>query len=213
MKRFQNLFIISLLASLSFISCQKISLEEAWSAKAIKTISVISGDYTMISATWSSPIDLSGEGTVSNDILQQLKMYGWMGNQSIRYSGEEEFTSALYRSAVLSPRSPRKLAQVNLNIPLSEWIDRATGAPVKNGRCDVDMTTFQFHYTVDPSGDITLHNVMDRTGGDAPYRKLEHIKIHLDEDGYLLFEADATFYDWATASWQDGHMRLTYWHN
>ena len=69
MKRFQNLFIISLLASLSFISCQKISLEEAWSAKAIKTISVISGDYTMISATWSSPIDLSGEGTVSNDIL------------------------------------------------------------------------------------------------------------------------------------------------
>ena len=213
MKRFQNLFIISLLASLSFISCQKISLEEAWSAKAIKTISVISGDYTMISATWSSPIDLSGEGTVSNDILQQLKMYGWMGNQSVRYSGEEEFTSALYRSAVLSPRSPRELAQVNLNIPLSEWIDRATGAPVKNGRCDVDMTTFQFHYTVDPSGDITLHNVMDLTGGDAPYRKLEHIKIHLDEDGYLLFEADATFYDWATASWQDGHMRLTYWHN
>ena len=213
MKRFQNLFIISLLASLSFISCQKISLEEAWSAKAIKTISVISGDYTMISATWSSPIDLSGEGTVSNDILQQLKMYGWMGNQSVRYSGEEEFTSALYRSAVLSPRSPRELAQVNLSIPLSEWIDRATGAPVKNGRCDVDMTTFQFHYTVDPSGDITLHNVMDRTGGDAPYRKLEHIKIHLDEDGYLLFEADATFYDWATASWQDGHMRLTYWHN
>ncbi len=213
MKRFQNLFIISLLASLSFISCQKISLEEAWSAKAIKTISVISGDYTMISATWSSPIDLSGEGTVSNDILQQLKMYGWMGNQSIKYSGEEEFTSALYRSEVLSPRSPRELAQVNLNIPLSEWIDRATGAPVKNGRCDVDMTTFQFHYTVDPSGDITLHNVMDRTGGDAPYRKLEHIKIHLDEDGYLLFEADATFYDWATASWQDGHMRLTYWHN
>ena len=213
MKRFQNLFIISLLASLSFISCQKISLEEAWSAKAIKTISVISGDYTMISATWSSPIDLSGEGTVSNDILQQLKMYGWMGNQSVRYSGEEEFTSALYRSAVLSPRSPRELAQVNLNIPLSEWINRATGAPVKNGRCDVDMTTFQFHYTVDPSGDITLHNVMDRTGGDAPYRKLEHIKIHLDEDGYLLFEADATFYDWATASWQDGHMRLTYWHN
>ena len=213
MKRFQNLFIISLLASLSFISCQKISLEEAWSAKAIKTISVISGDYTMISATWSSPIDLSGEGTVSNDILQQLKMYGWMGNQSVKYSGEEEFTSALYRSAVLSPRSPRELAQVNLNIPLSEWIDRATGAPVKNGRCDVDMTTFQFHYTVDPSGDITLHNVMDRTGGDAPYRKLEHIKIHLDEDGYLLFEADATLYDWATASWQDGHMRLTYWHN
>ena len=213
MKRFQNLFIISLLASLSFISCQKISLEEAWSAKAIKTISVISGDYTMISATWSSPIDLSGEGTVSNDILQQLKMYGWMGNQSVKYSGEEEFTSALYRSAVLSPRSPRELAQVNLNIPLSEWIDRATGAPVKNGRCDVDMTTFQFHYTVDPSGGITLHNVMDRTGGDAPYRKLEHIKIHLDEDGYLLFEADATFYDWATASWQDGHMRLTYWHN
>ena len=213
MKRFQNLFIISLLASLSFISCQKISLEEAWSAKAIKTISVISGDYTMISATWSSPIDLSGEGTVSNDILQQLKMYGWMGNQSVKYSGEEEFTSALYRSAVLSPRSPRELAQVNLNIPLSEWIDRATGAPVKNGRCDVDMTTFQFHYTVDPSGDITLHNVMDRTGGDAPYRKLEHIKIHLDEDGYLLFEADATFYDWATASWQDGHMSLIYWHN
>ena len=213
MKRFQNLFIISLLASLSFISCQKISLEEAWSAKAIKTISVISGDYTMISATWSSPIDLSGEGTVSNDILQQLKMYGWMGNQSVRYSGEEEFTSALYRSAVLSPRSPRELAQVNLNIPLSEWIDRATDAPVKNGRCDVDMTTFQFHYTVDPSGDITLHNVMDLTGGDAPYRKLEHIKIHLDEAGYLLFEADATFYDWATASWQDGHMRLTYWHN
>lgn len=213
MKRFQNLFIISLLASLSFISCQKISLEEAWSAKAIKTISVISGDYTMISATWSSPIDLSGEGTVSNDILQQLKMYGWMGNQSVRYSGEEEFTSALYRSAVLSPRSPRELAQVNLNIPLSEWIDRATGAPVKNGRCDVDMTTFQFHYTVNPSGGITLHNVMDLTGGDAPYRKLEHIKIHLDEAGYLLFEADATFYDWATASWQDGHMRLTYWHN
>ena len=213
MKRFQNLFIISLLASLSFISCQKISLEEAWSAKAIKTISVISGDYTMISATWSSPIDLSGEGTVSNDILQQLKMYGWMGNQSVKYSGEEEFTSALYRSAVLSPRSPRELAQVNLNIPLSEWIDRATGAPVKNGRCDVDMTTFQFHYTVDPSGDITLHNVMDRTGGDAPYRKLEHIKIHLDEAGYLLFEADATFYDWATASWQDGHMSLIYWHN
>lgn len=214
MKRFQILFTISLLASLSFVSCRTISVDEGWSAKSIETINAISGDYSLVSATWSSPIDLSGEGTVSNDILQQLKMYGWMGNQSVRYSGEEEFTSVLYRSAVLSPKSPGELAQVNLNIPLSEWIDRATGAPVKNGRCDVDMTTFQFHYTVDPSGDITLHNVMDRTGGDAPYRKLEHIKIHIDEAGYLMiFEADATFYDWATASWQDGHMRLAYWHN
>ena len=212
MKRFQNLFIISLLASLSFISCQKISSEEVWSEKSIETINVISGDYTMISATWSSPIDLSGEGTVSQDILQQLKTYGWMGDQGVKRADEEEFTSVLNRSVALTPKSPKSLAQVNLYIPISDHIDRKTGTPVKNGRCDIDMSLFQFHYTVDFFGKVTLHNVSDRRG-DAFNRRLDDVKVRFDREGYLFFEANILLYDWATTCWHEGPLRIVYQHN
>lgn len=215
MKRFQILFTISLLASLSFVSCRTISVDEGWSAKSIETINAISGDYSLVSATWDSPIDLSGHGTASRDILEQLEAYGWLGAQAEKRFGKKESTSILYCSTIVKLKSPGTTAEINLYIPSSVWVSDRSSAPYKDGFCNIDMNVYQCKYTVDYFGNITLLFVNDRYVEGLNYftHKLENVQLYFNGGGYLIFEADATFYDWATASWQDGHMRLAYWHN
>lgn len=221
MKRFRILFTIFLLASLSLVSCQKEAIKGetdvtgTWSEKSIATINAVSGDYTIVSATWDSPIDLSGHGTASRDILEQLETYGWLGDQAERKFGEEESTSILYCSTIVKLKSPGTTAEINLYIPSSVWVSDRSFAPYKDGLCNIDMNVYQCKYTVDYFGNITLLYVRDRNveGLEHFTHRLENVQVYFNGGGYLIFEADATFYDWATASWQDGHMRLAYWHN
>ena len=199
----------------SFVSCDDDNYDVddiLWSDKAIETVTTIAGDYSMVSATWSEVIDFSGSGTINDDILLQMNLYGWYGVQSIKYRNEEEGTSILYRSQVLPPSKPKALAQVNLYVPFSHFTEYGEDRPYESGRCDIEIFTYQFHYTVDTDGKITLWNVSDRHG-DSKYRKLENVDVRFAEGGYLLFDADTVFYDWATSSWQEGHMSLLFRHN
>ena len=199
-------------AALCLWGCSDERNTEFWSTASYATIDAITGDYSMISATWSEPIDLSGEGFVTDDILYQLECYGWTGIQSIRYLDETVPTSVLYRSSVLQPESPSGLTQINLYVPYPEGSKNNTERPIsKADRCNIAMEVYQFHYKVDSRGYISLFNIDDRQmSGDGG--RLTDVEIRFD-GAYIYFEADTSLYDWSTETWQDGHMSITYQHN
>lgn len=183
----------------------------SWSQASYATIEAITGDYSLVSASWSSPIDISGEGFVTDDILCQMQMYGWAGVQSIRYMDEDEPVSVLYRSSVLVPGSPDELTQINLYAPFPEGREDAEHPLQKMNRCNVDMFPYQFHYKVDSRGGVLLYGVDDRRlSGDGG--SLTNVRIRI-EGSCIYFEADTVLYDWSTSSWQEGHITLEYRHN
>lgn len=175
-------------------------------------IAAITGDYSLVSAEWSSPIDLSGKGLVTDDILYQLQEYGWTGILGIRYMGEEEDTSVLYRSCVLSPDSNHEYAtQINLYVPYPERHRESEHPLPKADRCNIEIQVYHFYYSVDSKGHITLSGIDDRRisteGGE-----LTDVNIRFEGE-YICFDAETSLYDWSTSTWQDGHMSLKYKHN
>lgn len=186
---------------------------ESWSADTIATLDAITGEYSLISASWNSPIDLSGEGPATRDMLYQLESHGWCGIQSIKNQDETEFVSVLFRSDVLEPDSPLGKGQVNLYVPYPERDkDMNKEHPiVKSDRCNIEMNVYQFHYQVDGDGKIALTGVTDRRMcGDGGM--LSNVKIRF-EGNCIYLEAVTSYYDWASASWLDGKLRLIYEHN
>lgn len=214
MKARRFIAFLMLAALLSTTACERHQAENTkfWSVASHATIDAITGKYSLVSAQWSSAIDLSGEGLVSEDILFQLNNYGWTGTQSIKDAGETEFTNILYRSVVTTPSSPTGFTQVNLYVPYPERDRDNTLYPLENAkRCSIDIDVYQFHYQVDSRGYITLFNVTERrmsgVGG-----LLENVKIRF-EGRCIYFDADTSLYDWSSSTWQDGHMSLIYRHN
>lgn len=200
-----------LAAALCFCSCND-DTSGIRSKASHAVIAAITGDYSLVSAEWSSPIDLSGKGLVTDDILYQLQEYGWTGILGIRYMGEEEDTSVLYRSCVLTPDSYHEHAtQINLYVPYPER-DKESELPVPEAdRCNIEIQVYHFYYSVDSKGHITLSGIDDRRiSGDGG--ELTDVNICF-EDGYIYFEARTSLYDWSTSTWQDGHMNLKYEHN
>lgn len=203
--------ILAFLASaLCFCSCNNEYLG-IWD-KSHVTISAITGDYSLVSAEWSSPIDLSGKGLVTDDILYQLQEYGWTGIQGIRYMDEEESTCVLYRSCVLEPDPDSEYAtQINLYVPYPEGHKESEHPLPKVDRCNIDIEVYHFYYSVDSRGHITLSGIDDRRmNGDGG--ELTDVNI-LFEGGYIYFYARTSLYDWSTSTWQEGHMSLKYRHN
>lgn len=185
---------------------------EFWSEASYATIDAITGTYSLYSGTWSSEIDLSGEGFVTDDILYQLVIYGWTGIQSIRGQEDPESISVLHQSLVIYPERPEYMTQINLYVPYPEYGKDKTDVTIEMaGRCNISMDAYQFHYKVNSKGDIEMFNIDDRQmsghGG-----KLKNVDIRF-EGNYIHFKADTSFYDWETSSWQDGTMNLTYIHN
>lgn len=198
-------------ATICFWSCEA-GYTEFWSEASYATIDAITGTYTLYSGTWSSTIDLSGEGFVTDDILYQMVVHGWTGVQKIRYQDDPESISVLNQSIVMIPESPEYTAQVNLYVPFPEFgKDVYENEMTKAGRCNIDMSVFQFRYKVDSRGDIIICDIEDRRmcgyGG-----MLRNVAVRFEEE-YLYFEAETSFYDWTTETWQDGKMNLTYRHN
>lgn len=185
---------------------------EFWSEPSYATIAAITGNYTLHSGTWSSEIDLSGKGFVTDDILYQLELYGWMGIQSIRQEDDPEPVSVLQRSFVITPEKPEHITQINLYVPYPEYGKEQTEKNIEQGdKCNISIQPYQFHYKVDSRGDIELFNIDDRQmvghGG-----KLKNVVIRFEGE-YIHFKAETSLYDWATQAWQDGTMNLTYRHN
>ena len=195
----------------SLASCQT-KFTEFWSKASYETIEAITGNYTLYSGTWSSEIDLSGYGLVTDDILYQLEIYGWMGIQSIRQEEDTQSVSVLRRSLVITPEKPEYKTQINLYVPYPEYDKDQTDHTIEqNGRCNVSIEPYQFHYKIDSHGDIELFNISDRQmvghGGT-----LKNVEIRFEGE-YIHFKAETSLYDWSTQTWQDGTMNLTYRHN
>lgn len=195
-------------ATLCIIGCNK-ERTNFWSRASYATIEAVTGHYSLISAQWDSPIDLSGNGLVTNDILHQLQTYGWTGIQTIKYLYEEEYTCILHRSLVITPTHPEEHTQINLYVPYPEYGTECTIH--KENRCNIDIQPYQFHYNINSRGELTLFGVDDRKmSGEGG--TLTNVSI-LFEGNSIYFEADTSFYDWATSSWQDGRLSLEYQHN
>lgn len=185
---------------------------EFWSEASYATIAAITGNYTLHSGTWSSEIDLSGKGLVTDDILYHLELYGWMGIQSIRQEDDPEPVTVLQRSFVITPEKPEHITQINLYVPYPEYGKEQTEKNIEQGdKCNISIQPYQFHYKVDSRGDIELFNIDDRQmvghGG-----KLKNVDIRFEGE-YIHFKAETSLYDWSTQTWQDGTMNLTYRHN
>ena len=147
MKRFLALSGIALLIA----SCQ-ISIGTP------ETTDNISGYYSLTSALWSSPVDISGHGDASEDLRHQLLMYGWWGTMT--QTGLSEEKSALDAS-VLLPLPSDGLGQINLFIPFFYYDgDGATELPQPptphEGRCCVVMTRTTFNYEYDENNNINV---------------------------------------------------------
>ena len=209
MKPIYRFAIITLLVSLT--SCSGIQPEytASWTKKSLETINTISGHYSLVSATWSMSIDLSGEGTANENILSQLNQYGWMGSQSIQYTGDTMGTSILTCSFVATPSSPNSLTQVDLYVPFPLG-NRKTFDKQRPEKpcCSLDMKVYQYYYTLDNLGNIALIGVTDRK--NAYGGTLQNVEVRFAEGGRLLFDADTSLYDWSTSCWQDGHMSLVF---
>ena len=207
MKRILTIFT----AIICLFGCEA-KFTEFWSEASYATIAAITGNYTLHSGIWSSVIDLSGKGLVTDDILYQLELYGWTGIQSIRQEDDSEPVTVLQRTFVITPEKPEHITQINLYVPYPEYGNEQTEKSIeKAGRCNISMEPYQFHYKVDSRGDIELFNIDDRQmvghGG-----KLKNVEIHF-EGKYIHFKAETSLYDWSTQTWQDGTMNLIYRHN
>ena len=204
--------IITLISILICLYGCEAKFTEFWSEASYTTIEAITGNYTLYSGTWSSEIDLSGNGFVTDDILYQLELYGWMGIQAIQQKDDPESVNVLYRSLVITPEKPEYMTQINLYVPYPEYgKDQTEKAIEQTGRCNVSIEPFQFHYKVDSRGDIEIFNIGDRQmvghGGT-----LKNVEIRFEGE-YIHFKAETSLYDWSTQTWQDGTMNLTYRHN
>ena len=87
--------ILTIFTTIIFLYACNAEYTEFWSEASYATIAAITGNYTLYSGTWSSEIDLSGEGFVTDDILYQMELYGWTGIQSIRQEDDPESVTVL----------------------------------------------------------------------------------------------------------------------
>ncbi len=204
--------ILTILAAIVCLCGCDFENKDFWTKASYETIDAITGTYSLYSATWSSTLDLSGEGFITDDILYQLQVYGWTGVQTVKYQEDPDHVCVLNQSLVLTPESPEWKTQVNLYVPYPEYgKDHTDEFSQKSGRCNIEMDLYQFHYKVDYRGDVELF-YQDYRQFSGQGGRLENIKLSF-EGQYIHLSADTSFYDWSTSSWQDGTMHLTYRHN
>jgi len=209
---FLKLSVVSMLLLL-LTACVRSQTDDAigWSDASYETIDAITGHYHMETAVWSAPIAFSSEGVVSRDILNQLESYGWAGVVTTHCYDVSGFISILSHSVIPEPASPQQLTQVDLYVPFPEGHKDGASPMGHHSHCSIDIEPYQFHYQVDYHGQIKFVNITDRVM-DPSNGTLANVHIHFG-GGRIFFEADTSFYDWSTASWQDGHMSVVFKRN
>ena len=73
MMRHSSLLLLAV--ALLSVSCSGQEEDNSFSAASIRTLIEIVGFYSMTSLEWDSPVDISGYGLVSSDILLQGMFY------------------------------------------------------------------------------------------------------------------------------------------
>ena len=209
-------FIFAAVILLGFCSCEKIEPQEfEWTASSLETINRITGTYTMLSARFSTPVDLSNSGFVSKNLMAQMEVNGWMGTQTIAFENEEPKV-VFEQNQVLTPNTfdGDNETQVNLYVPYPHlWELETESERTEAGTCSVDMDDYQFHYKVDRFGELHLFYPKERKmwGGEGA-QMLEDISIHFAED-MIFFNARTSYYDWSTSRWKDGRLEVIFRHN
>jgi hypothetical protein len=169
----------------------------------------ISGYYSLTSALWSSPVDISNHGTASEDIRHQLLMYGWWGvNTHSDLSGEK---SALEASNVL-PLPTDGIGQINLFIPFFSYdivgsTETLLPPTPQDGKCCVSMECINFYYECGEKECITVLPPSVPLQGETFPMTNPTLEVN---PGSVVFRANTTLYDFATSNWVDGVLTLRY---
>ena len=210
MKRFLLVFV--LLSVLS--ACGKSGSEDRLSDAFRATLSSIDGLFSAIDIRWDSPVDISGNGKVSDDILLQLEDYGCSGVQSVLFDDTEESFDVFDANDVLIPQNPDRLGQVNLYMPYFEYgrgrFDFDSGeneriAPKSfEGHCCAQMQPYQFHYSVGADGRIDVRAQDSPRYGDS--FGLKNVSVQFVKSGVIVVQADTRLWDFASESFKDGRI-------
>lgn len=181
---------------------------DLFAGRKVQTLATIVGNYTLAEAKFSQSVALSKQASPSKDLLQQLFLYGFSGLQSTRYLSGQDVLDAMHSSAVLPETNDQ--GQVNLVIPYpfnQEYIDHM-GTSLPDNPCFVDMDMYQFHYTVNNWGALTIENKKEWTSSNSTC-PMSNVTVEM-ESGRISFIADTSFYDFSTGSFKEGQLSLLY---
>lgn len=177
----------------------------------VQTLSTIVGYYTLTEVTFSQSVAVSKQASPSKDLRQQLFLYGFMGIQStfVQLPGQQVRDS--FQSSVVLNQDANDIGQVNLYVPYSfnqDYIDNNFGADLPDDPCFVEMEMYQFYYTVNNSGRITVNNSEEWASSNMT-NPLSNITVEMGS-GRISISADTSFYDYTTGSFKEGQLTLCY---
>lgn len=206
--------LLLLAVALLSVSCSGRKDEQLYTADSIRTFDEIVGHYSMTNLEWDSPVDISGNGLVSSDILLQMKTYGLFGPLTVHYGEEAETRSVFDANIAMMPTDPSAFARVKLYIPyfMHDMTDGTIGPSsyaLHTGVCPVLMSVYEFSYVVDRKWDITVMYT-NRYGGENDNTFIyDNISLVLDL-GYISFECDTHLYDFNRGEYIKGRLSATY---
>lgn len=181
---------------------------DLFAGRKAQTLATIVGNYTLAEARFSQSVAVSKQASPSKDLLQQLFLYGFSGLQSTSYLSGQDVLDAMHSSAVLPETDDQ--GQVNLVIPYpfnQEYIDH-NGTSLPDNPCFVDMDMYQFHYSVNNWGALTIENKTEWTSSNSTC-PLSNVTVEM-ESGRISFSADTSFYDFSTGSFKEGQLILLF---
>ena len=184
---------------------------DLYAGAKVQTLSTIVGNYTLTEVKFSQSVAVSKQATPSKDLRQQLFLYGFMGIQStfVHLPGQQVRDS--FQSSVVLNQDANDIGQVNLYMPYSfnqDYIDKNFGADLPDDPCFVEMDMYQFYYTVNNSGRITVNNSEEWASSNMT-NPLSNITVEMGS-GRISISADTSFYDYTTGSFKEGQLTLCY---
>lgn len=219
MKRF--VFLVSI--ALTLVSCSQMPESDfAVSNVCFNTLKDVYGHYTLKEAFWNyhdnhpgDMVDLSGDD-ICNDVVILLKRNGWHGIQEVTYHDSGETLSALDASFVMLPPKKDASAQVNLYLPFFMFYRNSSeeepGPPLQiDGKCCASMNVYQFWYTVDDTGEISITNHDSVRHGETFL--LTNVSVAFDKgfgQSRILLSADTRLYDFSSKEFKDGRFSATF---
>ncbi|MBO7071293.1 MAG: hypothetical protein J6W09_08385 [Bacteroidales bacterium] len=177
----------------------------------VQTLSTIVGNYTLTEAKYSQSVAISKQASPSKDLRQQLFLYGFMGIQSTFVHLPGQQVQDAFHSSVVLNQDANDIGQVNLYMPYSfnqDYIDHNFGADLPDDPCFVEMEMYQFYYTVNNSGRITVNNSEEWASSNMT-NPLSNITVEMGS-GRISISADTSFYDYTTGSFKEGQLTLCY---
>ena len=190
----------SLLCCLGLSACGSFFVEET----STIVVDNVSGSYSLVSAYFDEAVQLSRTGESSNDILCQMKQYGWRGVISVDGKGP------LQNNVVLPTFSVDKTTQINFLVPVSMNYEREHLKA--EGKCIIDLAWFQFHYRINGNGEVEFDypEEIQLNEYDTPLKDIQIDRVSPD---IIVIQAKTSFYDAGKDYSLGGRLVLVYKRN